>query len=84
MVSPYSPSSPIMNYACTRRDVYKYIIKAQEAHSRAAGLLKSVKDVSTEELLKTPIAENLFEGDKERLLWNALQEVFTMTGTTKP
>ena len=49
--------------------------QAQEAHSRAARLLKSVKDVSTEELLKTPIAENLFEGDEERLLWNALQEV---------
>lgn len=48
---------------------------AEKTYSRAFRLLKSVKDLSFQELCETHIREDLFEGGEERLLWTALKEL---------
>lgn len=53
------------------------LMEAQEAYSRAARLLGAVKDITTEELLKTDIRECLFDCEQERLLFQALKDVET-------
>lgn len=51
----------------------RMMAQAQEAHCRAARLLKSIKDVSLEDLSSMSIREDLFECDEENALWKALQ-----------
>ncbi|PXF47169.1 Glycine--tRNA ligase, chloroplastic/mitochondrial 2 [Gracilariopsis chorda] len=47
--------------------------KAEETYSRASRLLKSLKDVSTEELSKTSVQEDLFDCKEEHYLWDSLK-----------
>ncbi|KAI0566259.1 Glycine--tRNA ligase [Gracilaria domingensis] len=48
---------------------------AHEVYSRAARLLKSVKDIAVQDILDASVDDELFESDEEQFLWNALKDL---------